>query len=74
MITDNQKQNIRQMSKDELLELLDICTEVLGLISPKEFMKATNIKRSTLYFLIKEQKIKTFKISEHKFPLINYFT
>lgn len=71
MITDKQKSNIRQMSKEDLLILLDICADELGLISPKEYMTATGIARSTLHLLIKEGKIKSFQISEHKFPLIN---
>jgi hypothetical protein len=71
MITDNQISKIRQMSKEDLIELLDICAEELGLISPKEYMQATGIKRSTLHLMIKTGKIKSYKISEHKFPLIN---
>lgn len=71
MITETQKQNIRQMSNDDLIELLDICVEELGLISPKEYMAATGMKRSTLHLYIKENKIKSYQISEHKFPLIN---
>lgn len=47
MITEVQKNNIRQMSKTDLLELLDICTEELGLISPKEYCEATFTPRST---------------------------
>ena len=72
MITEQQKIKIRQMSKNDLLELLDICAEELGLVSPEEYMTATMISRSKLHYLIKKNKIKSFKISKHKFPLINY--
>ena len=71
MITLEQEKKVKQMSKEDLFQLLDICAEQLGLVSAKEYIEATGVKRSTLY-LMDNDKVKYFKISEHKLPLINY--
>lgn len=71
MVTDAQKQNIRRLSKNDLIEIFNICKEELGILSVKEFILATGIKRSTVYYMIKNNKINFIKINEHYFILIN---
>jgi hypothetical protein len=72
MLTEKNIQAIDRMSKEDKLELLHICAEDLGLVSVKEFCFATGMARRTVYDHINLGKIKEFKISEHKFVLINY--
>lgn len=71
MLTKQQKINISKLPQLDLLEILDICSEQLGLISPDEYLKATNVKRSTFYAKINSGEIKSYQISNNKFPLMN---
>ncbi len=72
MLTEKQIYNLRNLPKTDLLAILDICTEELGLISPDEYCRATGTKRSTYYWLVQQNKIETYKISQNNYPLINY--
>ena len=67
MLTENQKNNIARMCNDDLLEILEICSEQLGLITVDEYIKATGIPKRTVYHKIKSKQIIVFDISGKNF-------
>ena len=72
-LTTAQMRNIENLPKEVQLEILHVCAEKLGLISPSEYASAHQMPKRTVYDQIKGGKIKTFEISGKLYPLINMF-
>lgn len=69
MITEQQKNNIANLTLDDLKEILDICIDELGAADIETAMKALDINRSRVYQVMNDTN--TLKIGKHKFLLIN---
>lgn len=69
MITEQQKINLYNLPTSDLQEILDICTDRLGLVDVKTACKVLEISRSGLYS--KLNKRNSLQIGKHKFPCIN---
>ena len=69
MITEQQKQNIASLPIDDLIEILYICKEELGIVDVPEAMHALGVSRVRVYQLMNENN--TFTIGKHKFLMIN---
>jgi len=72
MITDRQLENLNKLPKEDILVIMHECAEILGMVSIKDYSNIMGMPRRTIYDHITFEKIKTFQISEHKFPLINF--
>ena len=64
---------INNLKPDDVIQILDICKEKLGLVSQEEFKKITgwNKSRQTLHDQMKSGKIKTWKLGNINFIIIN---
>ena len=64
---------IDNLEADDVVQILDICKERLGLLSPQEFKDVTgwNKSRQTLHDKIKSGKIKTWKLGSINFIILN---
>jgi DNA invertase Pin-like site-specific DNA recombinase len=71
MLTNKQIHAIENLDYETIIQILDICIERLGIVSADEYIQATGIKRSTLYFKMNEGSIKFIQISKHKLPILN---
>ncbi len=69
-MTEQQKDNISKLSKEDLKELLDICIEELGVIDIQEAKLALGVSRQRIYQLMKKDN--TLTIGIHKFLMINW--
>jgi Tol biopolymer transport system component len=75
MLTETQKNNIAKMSFDDLIELSNICDEMLGTSLPSDFIKilAYDKKRETLFNNLKSGNIKSKQIGNKRFPYLNVY-
>jgi DNA invertase Pin-like site-specific DNA recombinase len=71
MLTEKQITTLENLDSETIRQILDICIEQLGIVSADEYIQATGIKRSTLYFKMKIGEIKYIQISKHKLPILN---
>jgi len=74
MLTEKQKNNIYKLPDEDLVEILDICKEKLGIVLPNEYIKITAYRktREWLQQECKSGKKKSFKIGNKHFPFVNY--
>ncbi len=69
MLTELQKNNIAKLNQEDLIEILDICIDELGICDIAEARKALGVGRQRVYQLMNENN--TFKLGNHKFLMIN---
>jgi hypothetical protein len=69
-MTEIQKNNVANLSKEDLKELLDICIEELGVIDIAEARLALCVSRQRIYQIMNEKN--TLIIGKHKFLMINW--
>jgi hypothetical protein len=69
-MTETQKNNIANLSKEDLKELLDICIEELGVIDITEAKLALGVSRQRIYQIMNNKN--TLVIGKHKFLMINW--
>jgi hypothetical protein len=64
---------INRLTADETVQILDICKEKLGLVSHEEFKQAVgwDKSRQALHNKIKAGKLKTYKIGNTNYIIIN---
>ena len=64
---------IDNMEADDVVQILDICKERLGLLSQQEFKDVTgwDKSRQALHDQMKSGKIKTYKIGNTNYIIIN---
>jgi len=70
-LTEKQKVNIEKLDRDTIIEILDICTEKLGIMSIDQYCKLEGITRRRFYYEKTKGKIKTFRIDNYEFPIFN---
>ena len=70
-LTDKQKVNIEKFDNNTTLEILDICTEKLGLMSVEHYCKLEGLTRRQFYYEKSKGNIKTYKINHFEFPIFN---
>ena len=73
MLTEKQKNNIYHLPNSDLIEMLEIIQEKLGIMSRKEFMSVSGYQRtkSNLSIDIKKGRVKSVPFAGEKFPYIN---
>ena len=54
------------------MQIMNECAEALGCVTIKDYIGIMRIARQSIYDKIHDNKINTFDIGEHRFPLINY--
>jgi len=71
-ITESKLHNISKLSYEDRLTILDyIINEALGVYSVTEYVELTGEPKSTIYNLIKTNKLKSHKICGINFIIIN---
>jgi DNA invertase Pin-like site-specific DNA recombinase len=71
MLTEKQRNNINKLDSETVIEILNECIERLGIVSIKEYIKITGEKKRTVYWKIKNNKIRYIEIDNNKFIIIN---
>lgn len=71
MLSEQQRNNINKLDSETVIEILNECIERLGIVSIKEYIKITGEKKRTVYWKIKNNKIRYVEIDNNKFIIIN---
>ena len=70
-LTRIQRKNIQALDTDTVIEILHECVERLGLVSVKEYCEIHDRKPRVTYLDIQNEKIKSIKLSENIYCIIN---
>jgi hypothetical protein len=71
MITDTQRINIRNLSIDDSLEVMQIIASAKAIVTKRQYSEITAVPLRTVYENIDKGRVKYFEIDGVKFPCIN---
>lgn len=72
MITETQFNNIRNMSVEDKIALLQFLIHDAGMMQPDDAIHALEMKRATFYKYISDGKIQMINVGSRDLPAINY--
>jgi len=73
MLTESQKNKIFNLPQEDLICIMHICADALGLLDVEEGAEVMEIAKRTLYQRMHDEKVGSFTIGRHVFPLVNVF-
>jgi hypothetical protein len=71
MLTEKQKYNLQQLDTEDLIEIMHVCAERIGMVTADQYSIIHKKPRRTVYAGIESGRIKTTTICGHKLPIIN---